>query len=44
MNDELLSLLNHELGEVMDWEELCPGIYSLGVRPDPESEYPWSEY
>lgn len=30
--------------DVMDWEELCAGVYSLGVRPDPESEYPWSEY
>lgn len=44
MNDELLSLLNHELGDVIDWEELYPSVYFLGIRPDPESEYPWSEY
>lgn len=44
MNDELLSLLNHELGEIVDWEELCHGVYYLTIRSDPESEYPWSEY
>lgn len=44
MNDELLSLINHELGQILDWEELCPRVYSLGIRPDPESDYPWSEY
>lgn len=44
MNEKLLSFLNHELGEVIDWEELCPGVYSLDIRPDPESDYPWSEY
>lgn len=44
MNDELLSFLNHELGQILDWEELCPGVYSLGVLPHPNSEYPCSEY
>lgn len=44
MNHELLSLLNHELGEVVDWEELCTGIFSLGVQPALESKYPWREY
>lgn len=44
MNDELLSLLNHELGQIQTWEELCPGVYSLNVQPNPDSEYPWREY
>lgn len=44
MTDELLSLLNYELGQILDWEELCPGVYYLGVQPDPNSVYPCSEY
>ncbi len=44
MTDELLSLLNYELGQILDWEELCPGVYYLGVQPDPDSVYPCSEY
>lgn len=43
MNEEILSLLNHELGHVLDWEEPCPNVYSLNVQPDPDGEYPWSE-
>lgn len=44
MDEELQSHLNHELGQILDWEELCPGVYYIGIRPDPDSEYPWSEY
>lgn len=44
MDNELLLLLRYELGEVVDWEELCPGVYYLGVLPDPDSTYPCSEY
>ena len=44
MNEELLSALRYELGEVTNWEELCPGVYYLDVQPDPDSAYPCSEY
>lgn len=44
MENELLSLLRYELGEVTDCEELRPGVYYLGVQPDPDSAYPCSEY
>lgn len=44
MDNELLSALRYELGEVTGWEELCPGVYSLTVQPDPDSAYPCSEY
>ena len=44
MNEELLSALRYELGEVTGWEELCPGVYSLTVQPDSDSVSPCSEY
>ncbi len=44
MNEELLSALRYELGEVTGWEELCPAVYSLTVQPDPDSVSPCSEY
>lgn len=44
MNEELLSILNYELGEVADWEELCPGVYSLGMRLNPDSAYACGEF
>lgn len=44
MTDELLSLLNYELGQILDWEELCPGVYSLTVQPDSDSVSPCGEY
>lgn len=44
MDDELLSLLNHKLGQIQDWEELCPGVYYLGVMPHPDNKSPCSEY
>ena len=44
MDNELLSLLNHELGQIQDWEELCPGVYYLGVLPHPDNKSPSSEY
>lgn len=44
MNNELLSLLNHELGQIQDWEELCPGVYYLSVLPHPDNKSPCSEY
>jgi len=34
MNDKLLELLAYELGEILCWEEECPGVYYLGVRPE----------
>lgn len=37
MDEELLSALRYELGEVTGWEELCPGVYSLTVQPDSDS-------
>lgn len=43
MDNELLSLLRYELGEVTGWEELCPGVYSLTVQPNPDSVSPCSE-
>lgn len=44
MNDELLPLLNYELGQIRDWDELCPGVYFLNVAPHLDSESPCSEY
>ena len=44
MNEELLSALRYELGEVTGWEELCPGVYSLTVQPDSDSVSPCGEY
>lgn len=44
MNNELLSLLNHELGQIQEWEELCSGVYYLGVLPHPDNESPCNEY
>ena len=44
MDEEMISILNYKLGKVLDWEELCPGVYYLGVQPDPDSAYPCSEY
>lgn len=34
MNDELLNLIETELGEIKSWEEECPGIYYLSVQPN----------
>lgn len=34
MNDKLLELLSYELGDILRWEEECPGVYYLGVRPE----------
>ena len=34
MNDELIDLLTHELGKILQWEEECPGVYYIGVLPD----------
>lgn len=36
MKEELLSILQYELGEVIDWDELCPGAYYFGVEPNPD--------
>lgn len=44
MDEELLSALRYELGEVTGWEELCPGVYSLTVQPGSDSASPCSEY
>ena len=44
MDEEMISILNYKLGKVLDWEELCPGVYYLSVQPDPDSAYPCSEY
>lgn len=44
MNEKLLSILRYELGEVIEWEELCPGIYYFAVELNPENAYLCSEY
>lgn len=44
MDEEMISILNYKLGQVLDWEELCPGVYSLGVLLDPDSEYSCGEF
>ena len=44
MDEKLQEILNHELGQILDWDKLCYGVYYLGIQADPESEYPWSEY
>ena len=33
MDDELLDLLARELGEAHYWEQECPGVYYLSIRP-----------
>ncbi len=33
MDDELLDLLAHELGEVHHWEQECPGVYYVSILP-----------
>ena len=43
MGDELLSLLETELGTVITWEEECPGVYYLSVQPNQDINYS-SEY
>ena len=44
MDKELLSALNHEIGRVQDWEELCPGVYYLNIHPDPDGKYSCGEF
>lgn len=44
MDKELLSILQYELGEVIDWDELCPGAYYFGVEPNPDSPFSCSEF
>ena len=44
MNEELLYILNHDLGRVMDWEELCPDVYYLNIQPDPDGKYSCGEF
>ena len=44
MNEELLYLLNYELGQVLNWEELCPGVYYLNISPDPDGKYACGEF
>lgn len=33
MNDKLLALLARELGDILSWEEKCPGVFYLNSRP-----------
>lgn len=33
MNDKLLNILSYELGDILRWEEECPGVYYLAVMP-----------
>lgn len=44
MDEKLITLLRYELGDVIDWEELCPGVYSLGIRLNPDNEYSCGEF
>ena len=44
MDKELLSALRYELGEVTDWEELCHGVYYLGIQLNSDSPYSCSEF
>lgn len=44
MDEELLTILQNELGEVSDWEELCPGAYYLSISPDPDGKYSCGEF
>ena len=44
MEEELLSALRYELGEVTDWEKLCPGVYYIGVQLNPDSPYSCGEF
>lgn len=44
MDAELMIFIQYELGEVINWEELCPGVYSLSVQPCLESEYSCGEF
>lgn len=44
MDENFLQLLDSQLGKILGWEELCPGVYSLNVQPDPDGAYSWSEY
>lgn len=33
MDDELIDLLAHELGEIYRWEKECPGVYYVSILP-----------
>lgn len=44
MKEELLSALRHELGEVIEWDELCPDVYYIGVQLNPDCPYQCGEY
>lgn len=44
MKEELLSALRHELGEVIEWDELCPDVFYIGVQLDPDCPYQCGEY
>lgn len=44
MDEEMISILNYKLGKVLDWEELCPSVYSLNVLLGPDSEYSCGEF
>ena len=44
MDRELLSILRYELGEIVDWDESCPGVYYVGVQPSPDSPYSCGEF
>lgn len=44
MDEKLLLFIRNDLGQILDWKELCPGVYSLNVQPDPDGAHFWSEY
>lgn len=43
MDDELIALIEIELGAIKNWEEECPGVYYLSVQPNRDTNY-CSEY
>ena len=44
MDKELLFVLNYEIGHILDWEELCPGVYYLNISPNPDGRYSCGEF
>ena len=44
MDNELLDMLAHELGEISRWEKECPGVYCLSILPESEDALFCAEY
>lgn len=37
MGEELISLIETELGTIINWEEECPGVYYFSVQPNQDT-------